>query len=427
MEEATESKTVLLKNKYVTVPVIGTELSGDCPELSRVLEMSNYLATVKGLQELLDNSLLKMMQQFHTEYGRVYLLNETGDRLVLASSQGIVVAGLESMGIEEGFSGKAARSGCFLAQRISDMEDQERAALLASRGLESVVCLPLIAMDNTLGVMNLAASRLIELDLTTIDLMVVLGNLIAVSILNARQAEALEQKARALEAQKEAIRFFAYTASHDLKSPATAINGLARMLLRLGGETMDYKTREVCAQISKAAAVIEELAGELNAYIKAKEATLEPEEVDLAEVLDLVRANVSGELERRGILWRAPERPTLVWADKLALTRALQNLVDNALKYGGKDLSLVEVGHQLSASQHIIHVRDDGVGLDPEQAENLFSLFGRGATSKGTPGTGLGLAIVREIAQRHGGEAWLEGRAGQGCTFCFSLKRKKDA
>jgi signal transduction histidine kinase len=422
-----EEREVLLKEKFVTVPMVEAELSGDRPELGLVLEMSNYLATVKGLQEVLDNGLTKMMRMFDMEYGRVYLLNESGDRLLLESDQGIEVAGLESMGINEGFSGKAARTGCFIAQRISDMENRERAELLAGRGLESVVCLPLVAMDSPLGVMNLAASRIVELDMPTIDLMVVLGNLIAVSILNARQAQSLEEKARQLETQKEAIQFFAYTASHDLKSPATAIHGLARMLVRLGGETMDEKAKEVCTQICKASSIIEELAGELNAYIKAKESPLEPKQVELDEVIKVVHANARAELDGRGVAWHGPQQGGLIWADQLALTRALQNLVDNALKYGGKDLSLVEVGHELNETHHVFSVRDDGVGLAADQGDKIFSLFGRGETSKGTTGTGLGLAIVREIAQRHGGKAWLESQPGRGCVFYFSLKRKAAA
>lgn len=418
---------MLLQENFVTVPVAKEGLSGQNPALDQVLDLSNYLARVAGLQEVLDNGLKRMMRQFDMEYGRIYLLDDSGKRLVLASHQGIFVAGLESMTIKEGFSGKAIRSGCFIAQRIQDMENKKRAKLLAERGLESVICLPLIAMDKPLGVMNLAASRIVELDLATIDLMVVLGNLIAVSILNARQAQALEEKARQLEAQKESIQFFAYTASHDLKSPATAIHGLARMLSRLGGESMDPKAREVCDQICKASTIIEELAGELNAYIKAKETPLDAKQVDLAQVLQAVHANVRDDLERRGIQWSEPEGATSVWADRLALNRALQNLVDNALKYGGEGLSKLEIGHDLTETHHVFSVRDDGVGLDPDQVEKVFSLFGRGETSTGTSGTGLGLAIVKEIAQRHGGDAWLECGRGEGCAFYFSFSRQLGA
>ncbi|KMY66664.1 hypothetical protein AAU61_16260 [Desulfocarbo indianensis] len=414
---------MLFREKYVTVPVAGGKLSGHSPELHHILEMSNYLATVKGLQNVLDSGVSKMMQQFHLEAGRIYLLDESGERLVLRAAKGIETHGLESMGMGEGFSGKAARAGCFLAQRVTDLEDRERSEMLSDLGLQSVICLPLIAMDQMLGVMNLGASRIIELSMATIDLMVVLGNLIAVGILNARQAEALEEKARALEVQKESIQFFAYTASHDLKSPATAIHGLARMLLRLGGEAMSYKTKEICQQISKAASIIEELAGELNAYIKAKESPLDPEPVDLDGVLEAVRGNVADEVERRGIAWRQPHGVGPIHADRLALIRALQNLVDNALKYGGKGLSLVEVGYELTPSHHVFSVRDDGVGLAEDQADKVFSLFGRADSSRGIPGTGLGLAIVSEIAHRHGGRAWLESQPGKGCIFYFSMNR----
>jgi signal transduction histidine kinase len=87
----------------------------------------------------------------------------------------------------------------------------------------------------------------------------------------------------------------------------------------------------------------------------------------------------------------------------------------------------VEVSHELTPTHHVFRVRDDGVGLEPEQEDKIFSLFGRGDTSKGTTGTGLGLAIVREIAQRHGGDAWLESGPGRGCDFCFSFKRQAEA
>jgi signal transduction histidine kinase len=146
--------------------------------------------------------------------------------------------------------------------------------------------------------------------------------------------------------------------------------------------------------------------------------------VDLAQILQTVHGNVRDELDRRGIQWCIPDKPVSVWADHLALNRALQNLVDNALKYGGEGLSRVEVKHELTETHHVFSVRDDGVCLGPDQEEKVFSLFGRGETSIGTSGTGLGLAIVKEIAQRHGGDAWLDCGQGVGCAFYFSFSRE---
>lgn len=412
---------MLVSQRHVTVPLAeGGPLAS--PELGLILEMSNRLAELGGLEELLAAALETMCRGFQVEAGRVYLL-EPGGQLALAASRGLAVEGLERMAVGQGFSGRAAATRSFLAQRVEDLDDSERAGLLASLGLESVVCLPLIALGRVAGVMNLAARRIIELTPARIELMAVLGNLVAVAVMNVRQAGELREQARALEAQKEALGFFAYTAAHDLKSPAAAIQGLAAMLERHAGDSLDQRGRSICRQIKKAAAVVEELAAELNAYIRAREAELEPEEVDLAELLQGVRERAAAELEGRGVAWSQSLEAAAVRADRLALTRALTNLVDNALRYGGPGLSRLEIGCRAEPGVHHLWVADDGVGVAAEEREKVFSLFGRGSSSRGLAGTGLGLAVVAETARRHGGRAWLAERPGGGAEAHLTLAR----
>lgn len=415
---------MLTTRKYVTVPLDKLELGSRSRELAILLEMSNLLAWSQGLNDVVHNGLSQVLKHFELDSGRFYLLEQDGRHLRLAASLGVDTAGLKRLGIGEGFTGKAARTRQFIAQHVSELPDKARVELLTRKGLKVVICVPLIALDQLVGVLNLGARRVVTLDQQTIDLLIVIGNQIAVAANNARLQEELRAKAKLLAEQKEAIKFFAYTASHDLKSPAVGIYGLTQRLLKQSGQALGPRVRETCEQILKAAGRIETLAREINAFISAKESVVHLETVDMAEVVESVRRDFAERLAERGVAWARPESLPCLRGERLGLARLWQNLVDNALKYGGPGLSRLEVLCAEEETFWVFGLADDGVGLDPASAQKVFQAFERGETSRGTEGTGLGLAIVAEVAQRHGGRAWLEPRPGGGACFRFSVAKE---
>ena len=95
----------------------------------------------------------------------------------------------------------------------------------------------------------------------------------------------------------------------------------------------------------------------------------------------------------------------------------------NALIHGGRALGEIEVGYQESPDHHIFFISDDGAGIDEENFQKLFGRFQRSPQAQGREGLGLGLAIVKEIAERHGGRAWIERRREKGVTFLISLAK----
>lgn len=412
---------MLRNQRLITVPLDQQQLSGRNRALAVLLQLSNFLSTCTELEPLLEGALDLVMEQFGVRAGRVYLGEAGSDYFQLIIHRGLDPKGLETVHASMGFTGKAARTRSFLAMHVEDLDDQQRAELLAGKGFAVVICLPLITRDQVIGVMNLAAEEIIPLELATIDLAMVMGNLTATTAESVLQARELTEQARLLAEQKEAVQFFAYTACHDMKSPATGVHGLARMLAQRAGDNLDEKGLAIIGQIQRAAQRIEDLASEVNAYIRAKEAPLKHEEFDLAELLAGLAGEVGPRAEAQGVTLVVPSEPVMLKADRGALIRALTNLVDNALKYGGPELTRVEVRHHQKNGLHVFKVWDDGVGVGPELAEKCFTLFKRAETSQGTEGTGLGLAIVREIACRHGGRAWLDNSQPKGACFCFSM------
>jgi PAS domain S-box-containing protein len=219
----------------------------------------------------------------------------------------------------------------------------------------------------------------------------------------------------------EKIKLFAYSVCHDLKNPAIATYGLAKLLHKQCIDSLDEKGKSYCEHILKASEQIAALVEKINVFVQTKEAPLTTEKVKLREILQIVREEFSGQLTIRQIEWAGPEQQVEMWVDRVALLRVLRNLVDNSLKYGGDDLGQITIRHEDADEFHILSVQDDGVGMKKESCEKIFEVFKRDETSRGIEGTGLGLAIVKEIAERHGGRVWVEPGQRTGITFHLSI------
>lgn len=225
----------------------------------------------------------------------------------------------------------------------------------------------------------------------------------------------------ALARSSEKIKLFAYSISHDLRSPAVAIEGLARLLDKRYRHLLDERGQTCCEQIVRTASQLVELTGKINAYIAASNSALLLEEVDLREILRDLQAEFSGQLNERGIAWIEPEHPPVLKADRLALLRILRNLVDNSLKYGGERLSEIVFAYSGDDDWQRLTVSDNGAGLLSEDGDKIFDLFHRQPGARQTEGLGLGLAIVRELAEQHGGKVKACHRPQGGVSFQVSL------
>jgi signal transduction histidine kinase len=110
-----------------------------------------------------------------------------------------------------------------------------------------------------------------------------------------------------------------------------------------------------------------------------------------------------------------------VWGDRSRLREAVQNVLDNALKFmGDEPRPRVEIGARPGPGGPVLYVRDNGRGIEPAFRERVFGLFEK--LDAGTEGTGIGLALVKRIVSLHGGRVWVEdGEGGRGTTVCFTL------
>jgi signal transduction histidine kinase len=227
----------------------------------------------------------------------------------------------------------------------------------------------------------------------------------------------------ALKKSSETIKQFAYSVSHDLKSPAIGIHGLAKRLHHLYARVLDDRGKNYCEQILRATEHIVSLTEHINTYIRTKEVPLNIESINIKEIFQSIREEFSTQLSLREINWVEPDSIPEIRADRLSIVRVMRNLVDNALKHGGDDMSRLEIGYLESDDFYTLSVRDDGVGLGEEDPNSMFGLFVTNHKTIETEGTGLGLAIVKEIAELHKGRAWSESSPGKGSTFHISISK----
>jgi len=417
---------MLVKKNYITLRFSESKLKERRRDLGVLYDIGNDLTSSLRLSDILDRAILKIRKHFNVDAVRIYLMDEAEKTLELAAYKGMTkkqVKGLHSIRISEGFSGKAARTKSFIAQKVSELENGSRAALLHGKGFKVIMCVPLIVKGKVVGVMNLASKRIISLNEAKVDLLVVIGSKIAVAIKIANLHEGIRKQAEYIRQKKEELEFFAYTVAHDLKNPAIGISGFARLLAAKYEDRLNEKGAMYCRQIRDAAAQIETFARDINEYIKSKKVTFNIKKTDLRRIISHIRNEVSPALEERDIQWSEPERIPEIMADEMAMTRVFRNLIGNSLKHGGKNLSKIVIGYGQNENFHMFSVTNNGVTMKKKDCETVFQMFRRLPSAEKTEGSGLGLSIVKEIIEAHHGKVWFESDKRKGTTCHISISK----
>jgi len=235
----------------------------------------------------------------------------------------------------------------------------------------------------------------------------------------ARRTEELAQLNRELEA-------FAYSVSHDLRAPLTAVNGFAELLLREQGPRLDQTANRYLGRIRdgslRMAALIQDLLG----LSRVTQQTLVRQRTDL---IPLVDASIKAMHEADPARVVTVTLPTTLAAngDPQLLSLAMTNLLSNAWKYTSKTVGpCIEVGSFEQSGQTVYFVKDNGAGFNPAYTDRLFRPFVRLHSDSEFPGTGIGLATVARIVSRHGGKIWAESKPNEGAIFCFTLPLSED-
>jgi signal transduction histidine kinase len=237
-----------------------------------------------------------------------------------------------------------------------------------------------------------------------------------------QMAESLQTSFKQLEAERDALRRFIQDASHELRTPITALKNFNDLLLGAAAgdaEVQNEFLTESQVQIDRLQWITQNL---LNlSRIDAGLVQLEREKYDAGDLMLSAAAPFRPLAADKGIQLAVnlPDPPFNVNCDSARMVLALSNLVDNAIKYSSSG-GQVEVGANMSGEKVHFWVQDHGPGITQEDLPHIFERFYRGRNAAG-PGSGLGLSIVSSLIQAHGGRVWAESEAGQGAKFIVEL------
>ncbi len=244
---------------------------------------------------------------------------------------------------------------------------------------------------------------------------------INVDITERKQAEKeLALRAEELARSNADLQQFAYVASHDLQEPLRMVASYTQLLGKRYRGKLDADADDFIAFAVDGAHRMQVLINDLLAYSRVGTRGEEFTSTDCESVLESVLFNLKAAIAEAHAVIHHDPLPTIS-VDQTQLGQVFQNLIGNALKFHGPEPVRIHVSVQQEAGEWRFSVRDNGIGIEPHDAERIFEIFQRLHAGHEYPGTGIGLAITKKIVERHGGRIWVVSEFGKGSTFSFTI------
>lgn len=230
----------------------------------------------------------------------------------------------------------------------------------------------------------------------------------------------LAKKVDELARSNADLEQFAYVASHDLQEPLRMVTAYTQLLGERYRGKLDENADKFIGYASEGAQRMQVLIHDLLAFSRVGRNGPASKSIDCNAVMQEVLQTLASTIRESGATVNYAELPA-VWADRTQLAQLFQNLIGNAIKFRGSEPAVVAVQAEKSGQQWQFSVSDNGIGIAPEHAENIFVVFQRLHARTEYPGNGIGLAICKKIVEHYGGKIWMESQSGQGSTFKFTL------
>ncbi len=259
-----------------------------------------------------------------------------------------------------------------------------------------------------------------------------------------------EKEAKAdLERSNKDLEQFAYVASHDLQEPLRMVASYTQLLAKRYQDKLDADANEFIGYAVDGANRMQKMINDLLSYSRVGTRGKLFETVDCTAILSQALTNLKMAIEETGAVITHDPLPTMT-GDESQLVQLFQNLIDNAIKFRGKETPDIHISatHEsrktmddgretidqlrtarLSSPKSqpsklkedwVFSVRDNGIGIDPQDKERIFTIFQR-LHGRNYSGTGIGLSICKRIVDRHAGRIWVESEPEKGSTFYFTI------
>jgi signal transduction histidine kinase len=393
-----------------------------------VLETANRCARALGSSLELDEAFGAFIRELRglVPFERTAIVLVEGDTATTMATAGRGAGEVFPPGNSDPIEGSLLErvlDGKIVVRRDLTERDAPADEQLLALGLRSELVAPLLLGARTIGMLSLSRDRPDAFSEDEVELVALLGRLVATAVQNIRAYEAERRRVEELARLSQLRADFVSLVSHELRSPMAAVIGAARTLQDRWRMLSAPQRESFLALIGDETARLAELVGDVldTSRIEAGTFSYRFDEVDLGRVVDeAVEAAVLAQQEVPVVASVRGALPT-IRGDRMRLRQVLGNLLENAVKYspeGGE----VRVSAAASNGAVRISVRDAGPGIPLDQQGRIFEKFGRvDVPGASKPGTGLGLFIARSIAEAHGGSLEVSSGVEPGTTFTLTL------
>jgi signal transduction histidine kinase len=393
--------------------------------ISRLVEISVTLNSTLDLERLLEFIIRSAADLLESEAATILLVNEHSQDLYIAATTDPNAHGAISVPKEGSIAGTIYREDRPLI--LNELQSASASFSDISEAhafdVHSLIGVPLRIRERAAGVLQAVNKRQGIFDETDLQILTNIASLAGVAIYNARQVEALNRAYDELGKLDQLKSDFIAIASHELRTPLGLILGNAALLKDFSGGDLAVYADAVLSAAKRMRVLIEEMTN-MN-MLEAGSAELIMAIRPIGAIVEDARKEVQGLVDAKGqtLEMRLPDEPLEAMIDKPKLTMAITNLLNNAIRFtpegGCIQLVLEHHGHEAW-----IRVRDDGIGVAPDQRDTIFDLFYQveDHLTRRHDGLGLGLAIVKAVVESHAGRVWVEsGGIDQGATFTIAI------
>lgn len=226
-----------------------------------------------------------------------------------------------------------------------------------------------------------------------------------------------------LKEKNEEVLLFSNMMSHDLKAPLRSIDGFSQLLLKkMTG--LNPEESQMFSFIIQGVNSLKKLIDDLLEYSRFSSLNKYVfKEIDLDDLINKLLVNLNYDISKNKVTV-VKSGLTKIYGHEESIFLVFQNLLSNAIKYQPKDAThqpYIQISQLKKGNKNIIHVKDNGIGIDEKKFEEVFMPFKRFHNSSEYEGTGLGMSIVNKVIEKHSGEIKVESELGKGSTFVISL------
>jgi len=397
------------------------ELAARVEELSVMQRIDRELNASLEMDRAMRITLDWALRQSDAEAGLIGMLEEGNLRVMAHQGLDERMANLPDQTMKVELPAMLFSVANSQPQSLTVTDSNEK--LLSNAHIQMII--PIRRETLVIGLLHLESTSDSQVD---IDFLTRLADHAAIAISN---AQLFGEVQRANVAKSDFVSFVA----HELKNPMTSIKGYTELLAGGAvGQINEMQTNflnTIKSNVERMSTLVSDLND--NAKIEAGRLRLEYKAISAPDLVDEVARSVKRQIEdkKQTLEIILPEKISNMWADRVRIGQVLINLVSNANKYtpegGIIQLGVEEVANQWDpqGAARVIHfwVKDNGIGLTPEDQQKMFQKFFRSDDPKAreAPGTGLGLNITKGLVEMQGGKIWFESEYRVGTTFHFTV------